>query len=247
MVKAFTRITSLFALIVILASCKTYHAAEINVGKTRIDTTLTDVDAEMAAFIEPYREKLEAKMNAVLCRNMVNMEKGKPESTLTNWFADALYAATLQHYDMDVDFAIQNYGGIRRSSVGKGDITVGTVYELMPFDNEMIILELDSTNVQTLCDRMATSGGWPVSKELRFVIANNKANDITIQGEPLTDKVIYHAMIPDYIANGGDGLKFLMDLKRYRNGVLIRDGLLQYLDGAPAIEAVQLDGRITIE
>lgn len=242
-----SRISALFIVLLALVGCKTYHAAQMDVGKTRIDTTLAEVDLEMAAFIEPYRAKLDAKMNTVLCQNEANMEKGKPESTLTNWFADALYAATLQHYDIDVDFAIQNYGGIRRGSVAKGDITVGTIYELMPFDNEMIILELDSANVQTLCDRMASSGGWPVSKELRFIITDNKANHITIQGEPLTDDMTYHAMIPDYIANGGDGLKFLIDLKRYRNGVLIRDGLLQYLDGAPAIEAVQLDGRITIE
>lgn len=245
--RSFLTCVLLTVLVGLQFGCKTYHAASLEVETIRMDTTVTDFDQEMEAKISVYREQVAREMDVVLCKNEVEMVKGKPESTLTNWFADLSQKAALANYDLPVDFSVQNYGGIRRRAVGKGEITVGTIYELMPFDNQLIILELDSANVAHLVSRMARVGGWPVSKELRFkIISDTVATDIRVNGEALTDRT-YYVNIPDYIANGGDGMDFLSDLKRHERGILIRTALIEMLEKGSTIEEIPLDGRITIE
>lgn len=234
------------ALLISLTSCKTYHAAQEAATTERIDGDGESTDADMAAMIAPYKAELEAEMNKVLCVNEALLSKGKPESTLTNWFADALMACGRKVYGDDIAFAVQNYGGIRRSQVGSGDITVGLIYELMPFDNEMVVITTDGKTIKKLVDHMAEVGGWPVSKELNFVIKNDLAYEVSINGQPLNEKETYKFLLPDYIANGGDGLFFLSDLERDQRGVLIRTAIIEHLATVDKIGVIELDQRIKI-
>ena len=96
----------------------------------------------------------------------------------------------------------------------------------MPFDNLMFVLELKGETVQLLFDKMAESGGWPVSRNVYFEIAYGKAKNIKIKGFPLDLNKIYNAAIPDYVASGGDNAVFLTDSKSHNTGALIRDMLI---------------------
>jgi 2',3'-cyclic-nucleotide 2'-phosphodiesterase (5'-nucleotidase family) len=98
-----------------------------------------------------------------------------------------------------IDFAVQNYGGIRLPAIPKGDISVGKIYELMPFDNVMYIMELEGSIVQMFFDRMAESGGWPVSRNVYFEISYGKAKNIQIKGVPLAKSNNTGALIRDMI------------------------------------------------
>ncbi|MDX1684936.1 MAG: 5'-nucleotidase [Saprospiraceae bacterium] len=230
----------------LLQGCKTYHVAREEVSSTRINESI-DADSSVWATIQPYKIELDAEMDRVLAYNTTMLEKGKPESTLTNWFSDVIMNQAEEVFDEPVAFAIQNYGGIRRTQLGAGNVTVGNVFELMPFDNEMVLLSMSGSEVRHLLDRMASVGGWPVSRELRFQIKDKKAVNITIRGEPLVADKKYGVVMPDYIANGGDGLKFLIDIDRVQKGVLIRDAVIRYLEMKETIDDVSLDGRITIQ
>lgn len=242
-----TRLLLVLVLFVTIAGCKTYHKVDTNVEHLRINSDLGDEDDELVAMIRPYKIELEKEMNRVLCFNSTLLERGKPESTLTNWFSDLLMSTAKKKFDDDLDFAVQNYGGIRRTSLPKGDLTVGLVYEVMPFDNELIVLQMTGDEVQRFCDRMARSGGWPVSRELRFRIYLNHAVDVTINGQPLDPNGIYNLVINDYIANGGDGMNWLRTLPRIQKGLLIRDAMIEELEKVDTIPRIALDSRITIE
>ncbi len=217
----------LILLVSLTISCsKQYHLADIQNRSYRIEKASYPVDVKVAAMIEPYKLQLDKTMNEVIGYCDTELTKGKPSSNLTNWFADVLLDESQKLVTDRIDFAVQNYGGIRIPVLAKGDVTVGKIYELMPFDNIMYILELKGSTVKHFFDRMAESGGWPVSRTVNFEIAFGKAKNITINGMPLDTNAVYNAAIPDYIANGGDNMDFLKDAKTNNTGALIRDMLI---------------------
>lgn len=216
------------------ACSKVYHVADVQHRNYRIDKASYPVDVNMANMIEPYKLKLEETMDEVIGFNEEELTKGKPQSSLTNWFADALLDEAQKLVADSLDFAIQNYGGIRIPVLAKGNITVSKIYELMPFDNIMFVLKLKGETVQLLFDKMAESGGWPVSKNVYFEIAYGKAKNIKIKGLPLNTDKVYNVAIPDYIAQGGDKIDFLKDSQSYNTGALIRDMLINHVKESKA-------------
>lgn len=217
-------------LLATLVSCgKVYHIAKVENRNYRIERASFPVDVKVAAMLEPYRLKLVETMNEVIAVNDTELVKGKPSSTMTNWFTDVVFDETQKLVADSLDFAIQNYGGIRLNLLNAGNITVGTIYEVMPFDNIAYVMELKGSVVQELFDRMAQSGGWPVSRNVSFDIAYGKAKNIKIKGQPLDENKIYQAVIPDYIAIGGDNMDMLKNCKTYNTQMFIRDLLINNL------------------
>ena len=218
------------AIIIMQLGCgKVYHVADIQHRNYRIERASYPVDVKVASMLEPYRLKLEATMNEVIGYNPTEMVKAKPYSALTNWFTDVVFDETQKLVTEPLDFAIQNYGGIRLASVGPGEITIGKVYEIMPFDNIAYIMEIKGSVVQRLFDRMAESGGWPVSKNVYFEIAYGKAKNIKIKGQPLDMDKIYYAVVPDYVAIGGDNMDMLQDCKIHNTEAFLRDLIINNL------------------
>jgi len=141
-----------------------------------------------------------------------------------------------------------NYGGLRVPLLPAGNITKGMIFELMPFDNFLTVMELKGNVVQQLFDHIAAQGGWPVAG-VRFEIFDGKASEIQISNKPLEEERIYQIIISDYLADGGDNLLFLRLEKRTNTGIFIRDAILEYLqkqthEGKPI--ATHLDNRVTI-
>lgn len=200
----------------------------------RIEKASYPVDIKIAEMIEPYKIQLDKTMNEVISYNEEELTKGKPSSTLTNWFSDVLLDETQKLLTEKIDFAVQNYGGIRVPFLAKGNVTVGTVYELMPFDNMMYVLDLKGGVVQEVFDKMAESGGWPVSRGVYFEIAFGKAKNARINDLPLDTMKIYRVAIPDFIANGGDNMMMLKGAKTYTTQALIRDLVINHLKSMKA-------------
>ena len=126
-----------------------------------------------------------------------------------------------------IDIGIINYGGIRVPSLTKGPVTIGNVYELMPFDNYLVVLSLTGKQVQSMLDAIAASGGWPVAG-VTFTIKDNTADDVQINGKRLHSESTYHIAISDYLANGGDNMDMLKGLPQENTNVLLRDAFKAY-------------------
>lgn len=220
------------------------YVSDIDDVYYRIDEKNDDIDTSILSLIAPYKEGLKEQLAEVLTISEDEFVKAMPNGTLNNFIADALYNEAKLFSGYDVDFAIQNYGGIRIQSLPKGDINIGKIYELMPFDNKLIILKLNGALMVRLLDRIAEYGGWPISKSLSFGISKNgKASDITINGMPFDKSKTYSVALPDYIANGGDSCDFLEDVEQINTGMLIRDLLIHYFRRQVRIRA-DFDKRI---
>jgi 2',3'-cyclic-nucleotide 2'-phosphodiesterase (5'-nucleotidase family) len=130
-------------------------------------------------------------------------------------------------FGKQVDLAFMNTGGIRLNQMLPGPINKGQIYELMPFDNLMVLVEMDGVQLQGFLDHVAARGGWPVSGG-SYTIANKKAINVLINGKTIIPTQNYTIATSDYVANGGDDSNVMKTLKQQNIGYLQRDALLEY-------------------
>lgn len=203
------------------------HFANYEDRTTRLDIYLDISDASVDSMISPYREKLSETMDEVIAVNEQELIKQKPNSNMGNWMCDALMRGARSIYSGNIDFAIQNYGGIRINSMPKGEVTVGKIFELMPFENYLVIVELDGKNTKKVLDRIAEVGGWPVSQEISFYISDQKtAENIKVNGKDFDVDKTYWIATSDYVANGGDNMEYFSKAPIIETGKLVRDILI---------------------
>ncbi|KJF42774.1 hypothetical protein LH29_19835 [Draconibacterium sediminis] len=209
------------------------------------------MDSTIVELYTPYKNILEKDMNRVLAISENELVKDKPESLLTNFLADLLLeqgavVANSQQLNLKPAVSFFNYGGIR-SALPKGEITVGNIFELMPFENELVLLELKGDKMQAFLDYIADHGGGSVGG-VQMVIAGDKATEVKIGGEEINADKSYWLVTNDYVAAGGDGLEMLAENEQFVNtGEKIRDVIIDYLEElADNNQQVnpKLDGRI---
>ena len=216
-------------------SCKTaFVQRSYDVENISVSEELGTMDSTIVKLYAPYKNILEKDMNRVLAISEKELVKDKPESLLTNFLADLLLeqgALVANDHQLNFTPAVSffNYGGIR-SSLPKGEITVGNIFELMPFENELVFIELKGDKMQAFMDYIADHGGGSVGGA-RMVIANDKANDVKIGGKEIDFNKNYWLVTNDYVAAGGDGLEMLAENERFINsGEKIRDAIIDYLE-----------------
>lgn len=226
-------LSSLF-LLLSLASCKTYtHIVDTEVSYLRAEETQNE-ESDLETFISGYRSQMAAEMDQVIGTLPTDLKKSKPNSNMGNWFADILEIESKRIFNDSIAFAVQNYGGLRLPSLSQGPLSVGKIYELMPFDNTLVLLEMTGKHVQLFLDGIADYGGWPISQQLSFKIENDTATEIEISGEPLSLDKIYQVAMPDYVATGGDSNDFLRELPFLDSGVFIRNVVISHLENLQA-------------
>jgi len=213
-------------------------------------TATPDIDQATVDLIAPYKLKLERDMSGVLATNENDMFKDTPEGVLGNFVADLVLKKT-NDYAKDVkilpaNLCLLNNGGLR-TTLPKGEITKRRVFELMPFENELVILTLSGEKTQGLFDYLARLNGMPLAGA-RMEIKDRKAKNITIDGEPFDPTREYRIATSDYLAYGGDKMKFFKDPLKFETvGHKLRDAIIEYMieetEKGNTLNPV-LDGRI---
>lgn len=216
------------ALLIVLYSCNpSYKASSVQYKDYRI--TNVNNDSSLQTFLKPYADSVNNSMNKVIGRLSVDLEKAQPECTLGNFMADAMKAMAEKYYNTKVDGAFVNYGGIRLPLVKAGNITRGRIFELMPFDNIIVLQKVKGTVLQQFLDHIVSRGGWPAAG-ITMQIKNSKAVNVLINGKPLDVNMTYTIANSDYVANGGDNCEMLKVIPQISNGYLLRDGLIEYVE-----------------
>ena len=82
-------------------------------------------------------------MYEVIGSSEQKMDKGHPESLLSNLVAEVLRQAATKVQDKPADMGLVNMGGLR-NILPAGDITVGTVYEILPFENSLCVMKMNT-------------------------------------------------------------------------------------------------------
>ncbi|MFT4566676.1 MAG: 2',3'-cyclic-nucleotide 2'-phosphodiesterase (5'-nucleotidase family), partial [Saprospiraceae bacterium] len=213
-----------------LSGCKsTYYVTDTDVDYKRISEAEITPDQEVADMLIPYRTQMDAEMNEVIGHLDTILRKESPESNIGNWLSDMLLEEATRNSNLTIDFAVQNSGGIRVPSLAAGPITIGEVFEVMPFDNKISIITADGNGVKEFMDHMAKGRGWPISKGVSYKIKDQTAHDIMINGAALDLNKTYTFALPDYIAGGGSGSAFLRKYDRQDLELLIRESFVEHI------------------
>ncbi len=235
-------------LLLVACSTSTWVINSASSGRIPIDkTTEAIADNSYNSYLEPFKQTIDKEMNVVIGKASENMSAGKPESLLSNFNADVYRQSATEYLKYPADIAIVNLGGLR-TQISQGDITVRKVFELMPFENELVILWLKGDKLNDLLQDFADIGGQGVSG-LRFEIKNGKAVNITVGGIPLDTEKTYVIATNDYLAAGNDKMPQLAQSEKSEfTGIKVREMLLAYIKAETAKGNViqsKLDGRIT--
>lgn len=206
-------------------------------------------DAQAVALLKPYKAKVDSMMYEVIGVSTQTMEKGKPESELSNLVAEVLRQAAVQTQGKPADMGLVNMGGLR-NILPVGNITVGTVYEILPFENSLCVVTLKGADLKELFAAIASLGGEGVSG-VRMTIKDKKLVDALIGGQPVEDDKLYTVATIDYLADGNGRMNALTrGVKRdCPEGATLRGLFLNYVRQQTAAGkkiTSEKDGRITV-
>ena len=224
----------IFISILLFACSPTYKIQSYEHAKIEVQS---EIDSTILKIISPYQNKIQDKMNEVLTYTKSNLTKGKPESTIGNFVTDLCLNYSNAH------MCVMNNGGLR-TSINKGDITRGKLYELMPFENELVVLELNKNEYLDLLQYIVKRGGEPFSG---VNILINKEREILSNSWPVNFDLGENIKVltSDYLANGGDAMSFFQGKEQHKVGIKLRDAIIDYCIKADTID-VTLDNRIRI-
>jgi 5'-nucleotidase len=230
MVRTFSFVTLLFTVI----SCgisKNNSSSELLEVSDKIEAN-NDIENDITI----YRNQLKESMDYKLSIAEVDFVKGKPNGNLNNLIADIILKAGMSRARIhsiafNNTICLLNWGGLR-APINKGDITVGSCFEVMPFENEIVIVEMDQDDIKTIAEYLVKTGGHPVSN-----FSMNTFDDIKVAGNKISEGR-YFVITSDYLYNGGDNMTFFKDKKVIKTGYKIRDALIQYFNGKDLIPDV---------
>jgi len=225
---------NLLIVLAFLAACKpTANITSVDTNVISIDTVSTlKEDTSALRLIKPFKEKMLMQMKEVLGYTDGAMIKDNPEGILNNFVADLVLTKAKDYYkpvdSIKVDFCLLNYGGLR-ASLPKGAVTLEDVYELMPFENNLVVITLGGQKTKQVFDYIAKQGGMPVSG-ISMGIKDTLPVFVTVNGVAFDSTKNYKIITSDYLANGGDKMTFFKTpLKREDLGIKLRDAIISYI------------------
>ncbi len=241
-----------FLLLVSICSCKQepIMVSKVSARQQKIDSTII-VDKKIDSFIKPFRNHLNKTLDSTLCIATITFTKndGGLESTLGNLMADiSLQRAQpifKERYHKEIDFVLLNHGGMR-APILEGAVTSRAAFELMPFENELVAVELSYEKVKELISYLAEKQrAHPISNiQLSILKDAKRSKEVTINGHLLQEEKNYVVLTTDYLLKGGDSMNFFKDpIQLYKIDYKLRNALIDYFKSVDTLE-VKLDKRM---
>jgi 5'-nucleotidase/UDP-sugar diphosphatase len=207
--------------------------------------------SQAAAPLEEIRNKVVAQTadpiggDRAVCRAM--------ECTMGNLIADAMLARVA---DQGIQIAIQNGGGIR-ASIDAGEVTMGDVLTVLPFQNTLSTFQVTGAVVVAALENGVSqieegAGRFPQVAGMSYSLdasqpAGSRISDVMVGGAPIEMDKLYGVVSNNYVRNGGDGYKMFRDAQNaYDFGPDLADVTAEFL-AANAPYKPYTDGRITVK
>ena len=174
-------------------------------------------------------------MNTPISYSPENYKKndGELNSTLSNMFADATYEMSNPVFNKmsgeNIDIVLLNNGGIR-SIISKGNISEKTAFELMPFENSIVVLELSGLSIIKMIDYLRKVKLQHPISGLQITLNNDySVNEVKINGVSIENEKKYYVATTDYLLEGGDKMYFLAETTKTTDiNYKMRDILIDY-------------------
>ena len=229
------QILSVFIFIFLL-NCRQEKPNLYRIEGQKIEITDSlQTDKEIDNFIAPYREHLNKDLDSVISYSMDTYTKndGELNTAIGNLIADLVYEQANPVFNArtgkNIDMVLLNHGGIR-SIISKGNITKRTAFEIMPFENSLVVAQVKGTNIMGAVDYLkGVKRAHPISKLQIILDQEYNLKSTTINDEPIDPEKTYYIATNDYLYNGGDHMDFFMPSDSlYVLDYKVRNAILDY-------------------
>ena len=194
-------------------------------------------NAKVQAVIDRWNEQVEHRLAQVAGTTSVEWIGEREfvrtqETNLGNLIADIIRETA------GAEIAITNGGGIR-ASIGAGDVTVGDIYNVLPFDNTLVVVELMGMDIIDALEHSVRlwpeqSGGFLQVSGISFefvpdALPGGRVINVKVGDNAISAGRYYLVATNDFLAAGGDGYDTLKNSKLVADtGIMLRDVVVDY-------------------
>lgn len=218
-----------------------------------VDSSIPD-DASVDKMLEGYSPKVRA-LNLVIGKLEGDLKKsGIGAGSLGNFVADALRDRAQVKLGRPVLLAITNSGGLRRNDIAAGELKVSDIFELLPFENALVTLDLTGEQLRQFLDVVMRNRDAQSGARITYQLNDKKENEIVsvklgsaTAEEDIDPKATYTIVTIDYLVKRGGEYSVLKEAKNVQPlNLTMRDAVLDYVKAQTALgQSIKstLDGR----
>jgi 2',3'-cyclic-nucleotide 2'-phosphodiesterase (5'-nucleotidase family) len=216
-------------------------------------TAAAGEDPAVAQLVAGYQRRLGDKMSEPVGAAAADLEGGKDamrtrETALGDLVADVMREAS------GAEVALVN-GGTIRAGIPAGPVTVGTIYNVLPFDNWLISFAIAGKELRAALETGVSrievrDGGFPQVSGLTYSFdpkapAGARIRAVRVGGAPLDESRSYVIATHDFLAAGGNGYTAFAGHDPVYNdsGRWLRDVLAEWWRRRGSV-SYAVDGRI---
>ena len=203
-------------------------------------------DQKIGKEIEIMQKKAEKGMDEIIGEAAIHLSRGGAGTQ--NLIGNMVCEAMLDY--VDGDFSFLNLGGIR-DDIAKGPITQRDIFDVMPFDNQIVMFEVDGMFLKKIIEtRVAGSRHGLRVAGIEVVVNPNRPDfdrvtSLKIGGEPWKATKIYKVVTTDFLLQGNAGLALLTKIPENKISRLetnLRNAIIEYVKENSPVE-VKIDNR----
>ncbi len=237
----------LILLIIFIGSCKSNNPLPLSVSaidgkRIPIDTTITP-DPEIENYIKPFTQHLNSTLDSTLAYNPQNLSvnEGNLNTALGNLIADLVMEQAnpiiKSRTGKNIDLVLLNHGGIR-ADIGKGNVSTRTAYQLMPFENDIVVVELSGKKIFEMLKYLEEARvAHPLSGIQITMDKNFNIISATINGAQIEEEKTYMVATSDYLQQGGDSMFFFKDpVNLFKTDYKLRNYIIDYYKKVDTLE-----------
>jgi 5'-nucleotidase len=231
--------------------------ARARVTETAVDASIPD-DSPVNKMLAVYSPKVR-ELEVVLGTLKGELKKsGAGSGSLGNFVADGMRAQASVKTGKPIALALMNAGGLRRNNIGEGELKARDIFELLPFENALITVDLTGEQLTRLL-RMIVAGREAQSGA-RITYKTNADKSSEMESARLRDQsgereidpnATYTIATVDYLYRVGGRYAILQQGKNMKElGTILRDAIINYVKSETAAGRVikpNLDGRFVFD
>ena len=235
-------------MVLAMASCqKNQQLVRIEGKRIEVNDSLGH-DKAIDSFVSPFRNNVNKNLDSVLSysTDLFSKRDGELNTAIGNMMADLVLEQANPIFKsrtgQSIDMVLLNHGGIR-AILPKGPITTRTAYEIMPFENSIVVVEMQGAAMDSMLSYLARANrAHPIAGLQLWLDEPGAIFKAEINGVPIDRTRKYAVATNDYLYYGGDRMNFFkqgdsMHVLDYK----IRNAMIDYFQKYDTISPKQDD------
>ena len=213
------------------------------VTETLIDSSIPD-DPALDQMLTAFSPKVRA-LDIVIGRLKGELRKGgMGAGPLGNFVTDGMRTQASAKLGKRIDLSIMNGGGLRRNTISEGELRARDIFELLPFENALVTLDLSGEQILKLLGVVVSSREAQSGARLTYITKTDKSSQLETamlrdeQGreKEIDPKASYTIVTIDYLVNvGGERYSVLREGRNTKLvGITLRDAIMDYVKSETA-------------